>query len=109
MGLHEIAFSLPGSREYALPRAWSHTGVVGSGDMEVLVQREALDGHVRVKITTPVRGYDDIWEKVLTRFVRESGFGNVKIDINDNNATPFVAAMRLKQARAELMEGADKP
>jgi len=109
MKLHEMIFSFPGNKDCDIPREWSHTGVVGSGDMEVLVRRADLDGGVGVKVVTPVRGYDDVWEKVLRRFVCESGFGNVSIYINDNNSTPFVAAMRLKQAAIELGEGGDAP
>ncbi|MCL2192195.1 MAG: malonate decarboxylase acyl carrier protein [Treponema sp.] len=107
MKLHEMVFLFPGNKDYKIPCEWSHTGVVGSGDMEVLVRGAYLDGSVGVKVTTPVRGYDEVWEKVLRRFVGESGLGNVTIDINDNNSTPFVAAMRLKQAAIELGEGVD--
>ena len=102
MALHEMNFSFSGKKGYNMPREWSHTGVVGSGDMEILIRRAELEGDVCVKIVTPVRGYDDIWEKVLSRFVSESGLGNVSIDINDNNSTPFVVATRLKQAAIEL-------
>ena len=109
MKLHEMTFSFPGNKAYNIPCDWSHTGVVGSGDMEVLVRRADLGGGVSVKITTPVRGYDGVWEKVLSRFIVDSSLGNVSIDINDNNSTPFVAAMRLKQAAIELGEGGDAP
>jgi len=109
MKLHEMTFSFPGNRDYNIPCEWSHTGVVGSGDMEVLVRRADLGGNVGVKVTTPVQGYDDVWEKVLHRFVGESSLGNVSIHINDNNSTPFVASMRLKQAVIELGEEGNAP
>ena len=49
----------------------------------------------------PVKGFDKVWSMVLERFVKESRLGNVSIEINDNNATPIVASMRLRQALAE--------
>jgi len=109
MKLHEMVFLFSGKKDYEVPCEWSHTGIVGSGDMEVLVRRTYLDGSVGVKVSTPVRGYDEVWEKLLRRFVEEYGLGNITIDINDNNSTPFVAAMRLRQAAIELEEGGGAP
>ena len=108
MALHQMEFSFTvGDSAAALPVAWSHTGIVGSGDMEVLLRRADLDGGVTVKVLTPVRGFDDIWEKVLAKFVRESGLANTTIEINDNNSTPFIVGMRLKQALIEAREEGD--
>jgi len=73
--------------------------------MEVLLRGKELGGGVEAKVVTPVKGFDAIWEKVLARFVGESGVGNLSLEINDNNATPFVVAIRLKQALVELGEG----
>ena len=107
MALQEMNFTFESSGAEAppnIPKEWSHTGVVGSGDMEVLIRREdaaELKGKVKVKVTSPVSGYDDIWEKVLKKFVLESGLSGVSIEINDNNSTPFIVGMRLKQALME--------
>jgi len=106
MALHEMTFTFPGGAGgFALPTEWSHTGVVGSGDLEILFRRGELSGKVEIQIVTPVRGFDDVWEKVLARFVTDAGLRDVRIQINDNNATPFVVALRLKQALSEAMEG----
>ena len=106
MALHQMEFEFTGGeRSDALPIPWSHTGVVGSGDMEVLLRRVDLNGAVRVKVVTPVRGFDDIWEKILEKFVRESGLVDTTIEINDNNSTPFIVGLRLKQALIEAREG----
>lgn len=88
-----------------LPVKWSHTGVVGSGDLEILMEQRDLDGAVVVKVVTPVRGFDYVWEKVLERFADEQDIRDVSIEINDNNATPFIVSMRLKQALLEAMKG----
>ncbi|MCL2215540.1 MAG: malonate decarboxylase acyl carrier protein [Defluviitaleaceae bacterium] len=104
MALHNMTFTFPGGSAGSIPKPFSHTGVVGSGDLEALFTKADLKGGVEAQVTTPVRGYDAVWEKVLGRFVAESGLSDVKIHLNDNNATPFVVTLRLKQALAEAME-----
>jgi len=101
MSLQEIIFTLTPQDGYeTIAKDWSHTGVSGSGDLEVLLKRkDAPDADI--KITTPVRGFDEIWKAVVSRAVAEACVGGVSIEINDNNATPFVAAMRLKQGFIE--------
>jgi len=106
MALHEMNFTLHADGEIeTIPRDWSHTGVVGSGDMEILMKYADLSGKVEVKIVTPVTGFDHVWKRVLEKFVREAKTGDLKIEINDNNATPFIVSMRLKQALIEAKEG----
>lgn len=105
MALHNMTFRFSGKSDGAsIPASFSHTGVVGSGDLEILLTQADLGGGVEVQITTPVRGFDSVWEKILGRFVAESSLANVKIHLNDNNATPFVVSLRLKQALAEAAE-----
>ena len=105
MALHQMEFEFTGGKPSdTLPTPWSHTGIVGSGDMEVLLRRVDLNGAVHVKVVTPVRGFDDIWEKILEKFVRESGLADTTIEINDNNSTPFIVGLRLKQALIEARE-----
>ena len=101
--LYEMEFLFDGG-DVVFPTQWSHTGIVSSGDMEVLINRaddDELKHKVKVKVVTPLRGYDDVWQKVLNKFVSESGITGVIIEINDNNATPFIVGMRLKQALIE--------
>ena len=106
MALHEMNYTFQVDGEInTIPKDWSHTGVVGSGDMEILMKYADLSGAAEVRIITPVIGFDNVWEKVLDKFVQETKIGNVKIEINDNNSTPFIVAMRLKQALIEAKEG----
>ncbi len=106
MALEEITFSCKAEGTLqTIPESWSHTGVVGSGDMEVLIRREELGGAVNFKVVTPVRGFDALWKKVLERFVMETNLGNASIRINDNNSTPYIVSARLKQALIEAKEG----
>jgi len=106
MALQEMEFSFKAEGDIqTIPENWSHTGVVGSGDMEVLIRYEDLGGKAKFKVVTPVRGFDEIWEKVLGRFVADTKLGNAFIQINDNNSTPYIVSMRLKQALLEAQEG----
>lgn len=106
MALQELRFSFAPSDPYeAFLPEWSHSGVVGSGDMEVLMEHRAQGGRVTVKVVTPVHGFDGVWEKVLEKFVAESHVGDLHLEINDNNATPFIVSMRLKQALIEAKGG----
>ena len=99
--LTNINFQIQGKKGATIPVDWSHSGVVGSGDMETMLYRRDQDGRVNVHVCTPVTGFDKVWERVLDRFVEESGCGDLDIEINDNNATPFIVRLRLKQALAE--------
>ena len=104
MALTVLNFSFKGNAGYHLPKEWSHTGIVGSGVLEILMEEKALGGGVEITVTTPVTGFDDVWQRVLEKFVEEFQVGNIKIDINDNNATPFIVSLRLRQAMIEAGE-----
>jgi malonate decarboxylase acyl carrier protein len=107
MALEEILLSHKQRDGYVkIPAEWSHAGIVSSGDMEVLIRRKDLDGEIRFKVVTPVRGFKDVWERVLLKFAEDSNLGDAEVEINDNNATPFVAAARLKQALRNTQGGA---
>ena len=107
MALQEINVSYKQTPGYVtIPVDWSHSGIVSSGDMEALVRRKDLGGEVVFKVTTPLRGFDDIWKKVLLKFAEESKLGDAEVTINDNNATPFVVAARLRQMLKEAFANA---
>ncbi|MGL6198209.1 MAG: malonate decarboxylase acyl carrier protein [Lachnospiraceae bacterium] len=106
MSLQTLEFTFKAPEGYkTLPENWLHSGVVSSGDMEVLMNREALGGYVKFTVKTPVKGFDDVWEKILSRFVTESKLGDVVYEINDNNATPYIVLTRLRQAVLEAEGG----
>lgn len=104
MALIHLDYSFEGVPGASIPEAWFHSGVVGSGDMEVLLYRRDQGGRVNVAVCTPVHGFDQVWEQVLRRFVEQSGCGDLDLEINDNNATPFVVSLRLQQALMEARE-----
>lgn len=104
MALIHLNYSFEGVPGASIPETWFHSGVVGSGDMEVLLYRRDQGGRVNVAVCTPVHGFDQVWEQVLRRFVEQSGCGDLDLEINDNNATPFVVSLRLQQALMEARE-----
>lgn len=77
----------------------AHVGVVGSGDLEVLLE-PADAGETRVTIRTSVDGYAAVWKRVLDRFF-ERWAGAAAIEINDFGATPGMVTLRLEQAAEE--------
>jgi len=101
VALMELNYEFKVDNPVSIKKEWSHLGVVGSGDLEVLMEKKDSDGAVKVKVVTPVTGFDKVWGLVLEKFITENGLGNVAIEINDNNATPIVVSMRLRQALAE--------
>jgi malonate decarboxylase delta subunit len=91
--VEQIEFTYPANRR---ANKKAHVGVVGSGDLEVLL--EPGEGEVaRVFIRTSVDGFRDTWKAVLDRFFAKYN-GAVRIQINDAGATPGVVHLRLEQA-----------
>jgi len=91
--VEQIELTYPASRNV---NKKAHVGVVGSGDLEVLL--EPGEGEVaRVFIRTSVDGFQDTWKAVLDRFFAKYN-GAVRIQINDAGATPGIVHLRLEQA-----------
>ncbi|WP_395703178.1 malonate decarboxylase acyl carrier protein [Aquabacterium sp.] len=99
-GLEALQFDFEGQRPAG---AFSPVlvGVVGSGNLEVLVEPEAGSG-CRFRIETSARGFAPIWEAVLRDFQDRHALSGVTISIHDMGATPAVVSLRLEQAVREL-------
>jgi malonate decarboxylase delta subunit len=82
-------------------------GVVGSGNLEVLVEPADLGGGCRVDVTTAAVGFTAIWRAVLDDFFARHPLADVRVSVNDMGATPAVVALRLDQA-IEDFEGAGR-
>ncbi len=84
-----------------------HIGVVGSGDLEILLEPPA-QGHppeaAVVRVRTSVNGFDTVWHDVLERFFARTPLAG-SWELNDFGATPGVVNLRLRQA-AEAASGA---
>jgi malonate decarboxylase delta subunit len=98
--MEHLTFDYPAQRAVTTR---AHVGVVGSGDLEVLLSpADAMTAHVIVK--TSVDGYSHIWKSVLDRFFSRYD-GAAQIEINDFGATPGVVALRLAEAIEETEQG----
>lgn len=74
-----------------------HVGVVGSGDMEILISEPSTSGRATVKVRTSVDGFDTVWRNVLERFFQRHDLAG-DFEINDFGATPGMVTLRLAQA-----------
>jgi malonate decarboxylase delta subunit len=97
--MEQIEFDYPAAKRLITKNA--HVGVVGSGDMEVLMEPTDRDG-AHVSIITSVNGFQNSWKAVFDRFFSKFD-GAVKIQINDAGATPGSVLLRLEQA-VEVIE-----
>lgn len=77
-------------------------GVVGSGNLEVMIEPLADGSQCRVDIITSAQGFAPIWAAVMQDFQERHGLAGIAISINDMGATPAVVSLRLDQAAAEL-------
>lgn len=96
---HATKRALPGTVPLAL------TGVVASGNLEVLLERVLPPTECTVEIATPIAGYRDVWEAVVADFVARAEPGGLRISVNDGGARPDTVSLRLLQG-ARLMQGA---
>lgn len=104
--METLTFEYRGGRALAAPAAATLTGVVGSGNLEVLVEPAALGGACRVEVTTAAVGFGRIWQAVMDDFFARHPLADVHISINDVGATPAVVSLRLDQAVEAFRGGA---
>ena len=65
MALQNLEFEFESENTQTINPEWSHMGVTGSGDLEVMFTKKDLGGKVQAKVCTPVVGFDAVWEKML--------------------------------------------
>lgn len=78
-------------------------GVVGSGNLEVLIEPAQLNGACEIEVRTAAVGFGATWEAVMADFHARWQLGDARISINDMGATPAVVGLRLDQAVESLM------
>ncbi|KYD13180.1 malonate decarboxylase subunit delta [Saccharococcus caldoxylosilyticus] len=91
--METLFFEYPATK--TLPHR-AHVGVVGSGDLEILMEPSA-EARTKVTVRTSVKGFGKTWAKVLERFFTVHDVA-ATVKINDFGATPGVVTMRLAQA-----------
>jgi malonate decarboxylase delta subunit len=91
--LETLTFEYPATK--TLPRR-AHVGVVGSGDLEILLE-PSNEPRAKVIVRTNCKGFNETWKLVLERFFTVHDVA-ANIKINDFGATPGVVALRLAQS-----------
>ena len=105
-GMESLSYAFEGRRR-AVPFAPVLVGVVGSGNLEVLLEPSAAGtdpAQSRFHVETSARGFSAIWEAVLADFHARHDYMGLDVSINDMGATPAVVSLRLDQAAAGLQE-----
>ena len=102
-GVETLKYELAGSEPV---RAFSPilVGVVGSGNLEVLLEPRG-GSTCCFEVETSARGFGSVWEAVVRDFHRKHSLAGVQVSIHDMGATPAVVSLRLAQAVAELTRG----
>jgi malonate decarboxylase delta subunit len=101
-GLEALDYSFRGKRP-AGAFAPVLVGVVGSGNLEVLLE-PASGSECAVHVETSARGFGAIWEAVVHDFHERHPLAGLRVSINDMGATPAVVSLRLDQAISEIRE-----
>ncbi|MBA1240590.1 malonate decarboxylase subunit delta [Pseudomonas kunmingensis] len=76
-------------------------GVVGSGDLEVLLE-PGQAGKLSIQVVTSVNGAEQRWQQLFERMFREQNLPALNIDIHDFGATAGVVRLRLEQGLEEV-------
>ena len=91
--MESFSFETPANHHVAQK---AHVGVVGSGDLEILLEPSS-NKKTTFNVRTASDGFKEIWKSVFTRFSANNAIDAV-ITINDFGATPGVVSLRLTQA-----------
>ncbi len=105
--MEKMSYTYPAG---APPEGRALAGVVGSGDLEVLLEPASI-GVSTVKICSSVDGMAPVWQALLERIFISDATGAellpaVHLEINDFGATPGVVRLRIAQAFQQLKQGA---
>lgn len=73
-------------------------GVVGSGNLEILVSKMENQYQCVIEVNTSAVGFEKVWHAVLNEFSQRYDVGGYKFQLNDMGATPAVVSLRLSQA-----------
>ncbi len=86
-------------------RSWALAGVVGSGNLEVLIERNATAPEtVEFSVETSFPGYRESWLAALADFSHHYALGGSRFTLHDQGAPPVVITMRLRQALDHLLQ-----
>ena len=92
--MRTLHYKFPASRG---PARRAHVGVVGSGDLEILLEPGGSTDQAQVRVRTSVQGFDEVWQATLERFFARTPVSG-SWELNDAGATPALVTLRLQQA-----------
>lgn len=95
--MERLSFTLGAPQAAGGSRPQALIGVVASGNLEVLLERNQQAQICKIDIATAAHGFGEVWEAVLRDFVAEHAAGGLRISINDGGARPDTVALRLAQ------------
>jgi malonate decarboxylase delta subunit len=104
--MEQLNFDYRGGRPVNAKRSAALVGVVGSGNLEVLIEPQDLGGACHIEVLTAATGFGAIWQAVLDDFFARHKLADVRLSINDVGATPAVVSLRLDQAVETFLGGA---
>jgi malonate decarboxylase delta subunit len=90
--MESFIFKYPAGKKIAQR---GHIGVVGSGDLEILIEPTG-NNETEFIVRTASDGFRQVWQAVFERFVALNDI-DAKITLNDFGATPGVVSLRLAQ------------
>lgn len=96
--MENLTFRLKAERPAGGSKRQIITGVVASGNLEVLVERNQPADSCVIEIATAAHGFAPVWEAVMNDFVARRATGGLGISINDGGARPDTVALRMAQA-----------
>ncbi|PWC33382.1 malonate decarboxylase acyl carrier protein [Azospirillum sp. TSO35-2] len=96
--MESLSFEYRGGRPLPSAPPVTLVGVVGSGNLEVMVEPADLGGVCRIEVLTAAVGFGPIWQAVMDDVFARHPVADVRISINDVGATPAVVSLRLDQA-----------
>ena len=96
--MENLTFKLKAPKAAGGTRRQVITGVVASGNLEVLVERNQPADTCVITIATAAHGFKPVWEAVMNDFVARRAAGGLSLSINDGGARPDTVGLRLAQA-----------
>ena len=103
--METLSFSFSGGRPVSDNVKPVLVGVLGSGNLEVLVEPAPASGQFRVEVKTAAVGFGTVWRAVMDDAFARWPLCDVKLAINDAGSTPAVVTLRLDQALEEFTGG----
>jgi len=95
--MERLSYTVSAAKAAKGSRRQAITGVVASGNLEVLAERVLPADACTVNIATTAKGFGPVWEAVISDFAAQRPAGGLRLSINDGGARPDTVALRLAQ------------